>query len=84
MRTAAASSSRLPVLVAGLLLLTTGCEAKISAGSTPPIDATPAEPRPDPEPEPVTTKTLLESTVLVATPWGHGTGVIVDERGWGR
>lgn len=77
-----AFSSRLPVLVAGLLLLTTGCEAKVSVGSTPPTDAAPVEPAPDPGPEPVTTKTLLESTVLVATPWGHGTGVIVDERGW--
>lgn len=81
MRTAAISS-RLPVLVAGLLLLTTGCEAKVSAGTTPPTDATPAKPAPAPEPEPISTKTLLESTVLVATPWGHGTGVIVDERGW--
>jgi len=83
MRTDAASP-RLPVLAAGLLLLTAGCEAKVSAGTAPPSDATPAvaEPAPDPEPEPITTKTLLESTVLVATPWGHGTGVIIDERGW--
>lgn len=81
MRTAA-FSSRLPVLVAGLLLLTTACEGKVSVGSSPPTDVAPPEPAPDPEPEPVTAKTLLESTVLVATPWGHGTGVIVDERRW--
>ena len=81
----AALTSRLPVLIAGLCLLTAGCEAKVSAGTTPPSDATPApapEPEPEPEPEPITTKTLLESTVLVATPWGHGTGVVVDPRGW--
>ncbi|MGH1341824.1 MAG: S1C family serine protease [Nannocystales bacterium] len=77
-----AFSSRLPVLVAGLLLLTPGCEAKVAAGSTPPVDPSPAQPEPEPAPEPITAKTLLESTVLVATPWGHGTGVIVDERGW--
>ncbi len=76
-----AFSSRLPVLFAGLLLLTAGCESKVSVDSTPPTDATPAEPAAV-EPETVTAKTLLESTVLVATPWGHGTGVIVDERGW--
>lgn len=81
----AALTSRLPVLIAGLCLLTAGCEAKVSAGTAPPTDATPApapEPEPEPEPEPITTKTLLESTVLVATPWGHGTGVVVDARGW--
>ncbi len=77
-----APSSRLPVFVAGLVLLTSGCESKVSVGSTQPTDVTPAEPAGPSEPEPVTTKTLLESTVLVATPWGHGTGVIVDERGW--
>ena len=76
--------SCLPALTAGLLLLTTGCESKTSAGTTPPSDVAPVAPQPEaePEPEPITAKTLLESTVLVATPWGHGTGVIVDERGW--
>ena len=75
--------SRLPALAAGLLLLTTGCASKNSAGTTPPAEP-PAtvQPAAEPEPEPVTAKTLLESTVLVATPWGHGTGVIVDDRGW--
>ena len=69
--------------VAGLLLLAVGCEAKVEAGTTPPAEVSAApEPEPEPEPEPITAKTLLESTVLVATPWGHGTGVVIDERGW--
>ncbi len=70
-----------PVLVAGLLLFCAACTAKVEVGTAPPASTQPAEPEPE-APEPVTAKTLLESTVLVATPWGHGTGVIVDERGW--
>lgn len=56
----------------------------MQVGTTPPTEVAPpqAQPEEPPAPEPITAKTLLESTVLVATPWGHGTGVVVDERGW--
>ncbi len=76
-----AARSRLPVLSTGLLLLCAGCSGAVDVGTAPPPSDPPAAPEPA-EPEPVTSKTLLESTVLVATPWGHGTGVVVDERGW--
>ncbi len=71
-------------LLCGLLLLgLASCDAKVDASTTPPEPAPVAvAPEPEREPEPPSAQTLLESTVLIATPWGHGTGVIVNEEGW--
>lgn len=76
--------TRLSALLPALSLLALpACSVKVQGGTAPPKPA-PEPPKSEPEPqdEPATAQTLLESTVLVATTWGHGTGVIVDERGW--
>ncbi len=72
--------------ICGLSLLAqAGCSGKVRVGTEPPEEAKPpvAQADPDPAPEePADAKTLIESTVLIATPWGHGTGVVVRKEGW--
>jgi hypothetical protein len=58
-------------------------------GPVVPPDEAAAQPQPEPAPqpeqdtapEPSDLETVIRSTVLVATKWGHGTGVFVDESG---
>ena len=72
---------------AALLVSTTACDGK--EPPKPPDEGQAVAPEPEPEEEnleperkPITVEEAIASTVLVATPWGHGTGVFVHEDGW--
>jgi hypothetical protein len=69
-----------------ILLLAPACGNKQEPTTRPdeaqaakPKATKPAEPK---KRKPLTTEEAIAATVLVATPWGHGTGVFVHEDGW--
>jgi hypothetical protein len=67
-----------------LVLVAPSCGNKQEPPTQPPQTAQADKPAPPAEPErkPLTTEDAIAATVLVATPWGHGTGVLVHEDGW--
>lgn len=71
--------------VSGLvgLALLVGCKGKEQTAVPEPEPAEPAKIE-EAEPKPVVAdyETAIGSTVLVTTPWGHGTGVFVDPAGF--
>ena len=79
--------TRLLSLLTATALVPFGCNKQPAETTQPQEVAKAPEPEPEPEPEadpppgPSDLETVIRSTVLVATKWGHGTGVFIDESG---
>ena len=70
-------------ILAGSVVATAGCQAQPTAA---PQDVAQPEPEPATDPEEAEAPTAtyedaIGATVLITTPWGHGTGVFVDANG---
>ena len=78
---------RAVLVTTALALCASACVNKQEPTPQPPdegkaTETPPSKPLVQEKRKPLTTEDAISATVLVATPWGHGTGVFVHEDGW--